>query len=258
MLKKNLINLITHWSPANILAKEGKPKKFCLIVLNQPITQIEYFNRLWDNASFKFVADGGSNRIYDAFKHDQTILARGDLDSIRPEVRSYYESKRVTITKVSEQDTTDFMKCISLLKEKEEKLGQIVCELNTFCWKYDIVATPALGGRFDQTIANINMLYLLKDQVERKFILVSDENLTMLLDKGAHHIHCQPKLEGPTCGIMPIGSPATLTTKGLKWDMDELKCEFGGMVSTSNAIDNDIIEIVTDSPVVWTIEINLS
>lgn len=49
MLKKNLINLITHWSPANILAKEGKPKKFCLIVLNQPITQIEYFNRLWDN-----------------------------------------------------------------------------------------------------------------------------------------------------------------------------------------------------------------
>lgn len=56
---------------------------------------------------------------------------RGDLDSIRPEVRSYYESKRVTITKVSEQETTDFMKCISLLKEKEEKLGQIVCESKT-------------------------------------------------------------------------------------------------------------------------------
>lgn len=25
-------------------------------------------------ASFRFVADGGSNRIYDAFKHDHTIL----------------------------------------------------------------------------------------------------------------------------------------------------------------------------------------
>ena len=79
---------------------------------------------------------------------------------------------------------------------------------------------------------------------------------------------------GPTCGIMPIGSPATLTTKGLKWDMskwqlpfrlyseskhhvtiDNLKCQFGGMVSTSNAIDSDLIEIVTDAPVVWTIEI---
>lgn len=45
------------------------------------------------------------------------------------------------------------------------------------------MATPALGGRFDQTIASINMLYMMKDQTERKFILVSDENLTMLLDK---------------------------------------------------------------------------
>lgn len=80
---------------------------------------------------------------------------------------------------------------------------------------------------------------------------------------------------GPTCGVMPIGSPATLTTKGLKWDMgkesrqrqiamslivpllDNLKCEFGGMVSTSNAVDSDLVEIVTDAPVVWTIEINL-
>ncbi|KAG2230062.1 hypothetical protein INT48_005390 [Thamnidium elegans] len=254
MLKKNLLNLVTHWCPSNILARDGKTKKFCLIILNQPITHVDSFNRLWDNASFRFVADGGSNRIYDAFKHDQRILARyipdeirGDLDSIRPEVRSYYESKSVTITKKTEQDSTDFMKCVALLKEKEKELGQT----------YDIVATPALGGRFDQTIASINLLYMMKDQVERRVILVSDENITILLDKGAHQIHCQSELEGPTCGIMPIGSPATLTTKGLKWDMVDLKCEFGGMVSTSNAIDNDVIEIVTDSPVVWTVEINL-
>ncbi|KAG2194566.1 hypothetical protein INT47_006525 [Mucor saturninus] len=205
-------------------------------------------------ASFKFVADGGSNRLYDAFKHDQKILEqyipdeiRGDMDSIRPDVRAYYESKSVTITKVSEQDSTDFMKCVSLLHEKEASQGQI----------YDIVATPALGGRFDQTIANINILYMMKDQIERRFILVSDENLTMLLDKGKHQIHCQSALEGPTCGIMPIGSPATITTKGLKWDMADSKCEFGGMISTSNAVDSEVIEIVTDAPVVWTIEINL-
>lgn len=42
---------------------------------------------------------------------------------------------------------------------------------------------PALGGRFDQTIASINMLYFMKDEVERKVILLSDENITVLLDK---------------------------------------------------------------------------
>lgn len=39
--------------------------------------------------------------------------------------------------------------------------------------------------------------------------------------------------------------------------LENLKCEFGGMVSTSNAVENEMIEIVTDAPVVWTIEINL-
>ena len=40
-----------------------------------------------------------------------------------------------------------------------------------------------MGGRFDQTIASINVLYMMKDEVERRFILVSDDNLTILLDE---------------------------------------------------------------------------
>ncbi|KAI7901834.1 thiamine pyrophosphokinase [Cokeromyces recurvatus] len=237
--------MITHWCPSSILAKDEKPKKFCLIVLNQPINHVDAFHRLWTNASLKFVADGGSNRLYDVFKHDQQLLSQGDLDSIRPEVRAYYESKNVKITKINDQDSTDFMKCVALLKEKEKESGQTV------------FATPALGGRFDQTIASINLLYMLKNEIERRVILVSDENLTMLLDKGAHQIHCQLDLEGPTCGIMPIGFPAIISTKGLKWNLDNVKCEFGGMVSTSNHVDDELVEIVTDSPIIWTIEINL-
>jgi hypothetical protein len=30
------------------------------------------------------------------------------------------------------------------------------------------------------------------------------------------------------------------------------------MVSTSNAVENEVVEIITDAPVVWTIEINLN
>ncbi|KAI8051918.1 thiamine Pyrophosphokinase 1 [Gilbertella persicaria] len=252
-MNKNLAHLITHWTPSNILSKEGNANKFCLIVLNQPIHHINTFSHLWKNASFRFVADGGSNRLYDAFKHDPQILEqhlpdeiRGDLDSIRPDVHAYYESKQVKITRVSDQDSTDFMKCVALLHEKEKTQGQI----------YDIVATPAFGGRFDQTMHNVNLLYTLNDQSERRTILVSDENLTMLLDKGTHHIHCQPTLEGPICGIMPIGYPATLTTKGLRWNLTDTKCQMGGMFSTSNQIEDKLIEVITDAPVVWTIEIH--
>lgn len=52
---------------------------------------------------------------------------RGDMDSIRPDVRAYYESKCVKITRVGDQNSTDFMKCVSLLNEKEKTQGQIVC-----------------------------------------------------------------------------------------------------------------------------------
>jgi thiamine pyrophosphokinase len=45
------------------------------------------------------------------------------------------------------------------------------------------VAFTALGGRFDQTIASINQLYFLKDEIDRQTLLVSDENLTILLDE---------------------------------------------------------------------------
>ncbi|CAO3697151.1 unnamed protein product [Rhizopus stolonifer] len=137
------------------------------------------------------------------------------------------------------------MKCIKLLKEKEKENNEL----------YDIVATSALGGRFDQTMSSIHVLYLLKDQVKRKAVLVSDESLTVLLDKGTHHIHCQLDLEGPTCGVMPIGAPAVISSRGLKWDMDNLSCYFGGIISTSNVLENETIEITTDSPVVWTVEI---
>ncbi|KAL1935024.1 hypothetical protein VTP01DRAFT_4164 [Rhizomucor pusillus] len=247
------MNLITHWCPSNILANDTKPKKFCLIILNQPISQKKLFDRLWSNAAFKFCADGGSNRLYDAFKDEPDKLERylpneirGDLDSMRPEVREFYASKNVTITKIDDQDSTDFMKCVYLLQEKELELDAV----------FDIVAMPALGGRFDQTMASINLLYSMKDQLERRVILVSDESVTVLLDKGSHHIHCQPDYEGPTCGIIPIGSPTVLTTKGLRWNLENHECSFGGMVSTSNMLANDLIEIKTTAPVVWTIEIN--
>ncbi|CEJ05460.1 hypothetical protein G6F70_001320 [Rhizopus microsporus] len=248
--------MTTHWHLSSILSTEqNNNNKFCLIVLNQPIVQIDTFQRLWHNASLRFLADGGSNRLYDAFKHDKQLLEqyipdeiRGDLDSIRPDVREFYESKNVKITKIHEQDSTDFMKCVYLLQEKEQERNEI----------YDIVATPALGGRFDQTMSSIHVLYLLKDQIKRKVILVSDENMTVLLDKGTHHIHCRLDLEGPTCGVMPIGAPAVISSKGLKWDMNSLACHFGGVVSTCNVLNSDLVEIHTDSPVVWTVEIKQS
>ncbi|KAI9314269.1 thiamine pyrophosphokinase [Dichotomocladium elegans] len=244
--------LITHWCPSNILAPDFKGRQYCLILLNQPIMDLDQFRLLWAHASVRYCADGGANRLYDAFENDEKTRAMyipdvvaGDLDSLRPDVRAFYEQKGVSVLGFDEQMTTDFEKCINVLKEREIKIDRV----------YDLVVTPTLGGRFDQVISNINVLYKMLPEVERRVLLVSNENLTVLLDKGTHHIHCQPDYEGPTCGIIPIGEPATITTQGLVWNLDKHKCFFGGMVSTSNSLDQDLIVIETDAPVLWTVEI---
>ena len=80
--------------------------------------------------------------------------------------------------------------------------------------------------------------------------------------------------EGPTCGLVPLGAPAVLTTRGLHWDVTDWPSAFGGRVSTSNrverypearpraaaagggaaaAADTDVeVEVEASSEVVWT------
>lgn len=44
--------MTTHWYPSSILSKKIG-NKFCLIILNQPITRMDIFHKLWDNGTWK-------------------------------------------------------------------------------------------------------------------------------------------------------------------------------------------------------------
>ncbi|KNZ58682.1 thiamine pyrophosphokinase [Puccinia sorghi] len=77
-----------------------------------------------------------------------------------------------------------------------------------------------------------------------------------------HHLHIPPTWrQGPTpltCGILPIGvSHASLTTKGLKWNLDRTTSSITGLLSTSNHIlpDAEVVQVGSDEDVIWTHEI---
>lgn len=83
-----------------------------------------------------------------------------------------------------------------------------------------ILVAGALGGRFDHEIGNINVLYRFSGT---RIILLSDDCLIYLLPKTHHHeIYIQSNVEGPHCGLIPVGAPSTsTTTTGLKWDLSK-------------------------------------
>ena len=60
---------------------------------------------------------------------------------------------------------------------------------------------------------------------------------------------------GKYVGILPVGGPSTITTRGLEWDVRAWVTEFGGRVSTSNHVlpETEVVEVETTREVLFTI-----
>ena len=127
-----------------------------------------------------------------------------------------------------------------------------------------ILALGGLGGRVDQSFSSIHQLY--KCSPQRDLFLLSRKSLTCLLPAGRNRIHASKTTFGPTCGIVPTSGPTTVTLQGFKWDLgmhfvlysdglEDFVTEFGGLVSTSNEILEEKAIVISDKPVLWTVEI---
>jgi thiamine pyrophosphokinase len=107
----------THWSlPFLQTRDEASRSKTALIILNQPFSKALLL-RLWHATDWHCCADGGANRLHDVLNGDRgdaidttttttttsaaadrvddylPDLLKGDLDSVREDVRRYYETR---------------------------------------------------------------------------------------------------------------------------------------------------------------------
>ncbi|CAL9113160.1 unnamed protein product [Musa acuminata var. zebrina] len=238
-------------------AADGPAPLYALVVLNQRLPR--FAPDLWSHAKLRIFADGGANRVYDGmpkFFPEQDPLEvrrrykpdviRGDLDSIRPEVKEFYSNLGVKVDDVSyDQDTTDLHKCIAFICDFIPEVDK-----SNLC----ILVAGALGGRFDHEAGNLNVLFKFSNI---RIVLLSDDCLIQLLPKThCHEIHIQSSAEGPRCGLIPVGAPSvSTTTTGLRWDLTNAGMSFGGLMSTSNMVREERITVRSDSDLLWTISI---
>ena len=257
------------FSSSLLTGEEQTPKSIsttALIILNYPIPRkSRLLDHLWKTSGTKIAADGGANRLYEYSKEFIPDRIRGDLDSLDPSVRAYYESKQVSVEQDFCQDTNDLDKALQVLVNKEN---------DTNTKDFDrVVIYGAFGGRFDQEMASFAALYKWAPHFRGQLYLYSDETCAFLIPSKTD---CEIRLpfydsrtleeqenpqqeigEGPTCGLIPLGCRCdSVVTSGLKWDLDgSMPLEFGGLVSSSNCVMEQTVKVFSSHPLVFTAEL---
>ncbi|KAH9507418.1 cAMP-dependent protein kinase subunit [Bulinus truncatus] len=228
--------------PLSFLLPEAG-QKIALIVLNCPI-DIPIVTHLWKKSIYTAFVDGGVNRMYLGLGNikDQYVpnIITGDFDSVNPEFLDFYKNMNVSVLPTPDQDETDFTKCLKVVIDKMGQCSQIV-------------ALGAFGGRLDHILANMNTLYKALKLTKIPVLLVAENSMALLLDKGEHTLQCDTGFESEWCGLVPIGQPAdNVTTTGLKYNLTNDKMSFGQLISTSNSLADSVVTVATDQPLLWT------
>jgi thiamine pyrophosphokinase len=229
----------------------------------------------------------------------------GDLDSVRPEVLSAYGAAGARVADLShDQDSTDLDKCLlhvedhlvrtygrldAGVNEGEQPSGSTeeAAAAAPLLPRHHVVVVGALGGRLDHTLSNLGALH----RFPHLNVTIWSDGNTVRLVRGsgeaeggngggnggglATRVVADTRIEGPACGVVPLAGGATVTSKGLRWDMSETRLSFGvgGLLSTSNILGGSgggggegapappqtqqheaVVELSADSDVLWMAE----
>ena len=158
-----------------------------------------------------YCADGGANFCYELTLIPKEIY--GDLDSIKDEVKEFYQEKKVKFIKFKiEKDYTD-----------SELL------LNEIQNKYDVIYCIAgLGGSIDHELTNINLLakysnLIFISEKEKIFKIDSDSKFNGMINTKISFVIFSDQVKG-------------LTLKGFKYDIENLDIKKGEARCISNII----------------------
>jgi len=192
--------------------------KVC-IILNGEIKEYKAIKNILIKEQYDYIicADGGANHTYNMDIAPDYII--GDLDSVQVEIVSYYENCGVLFEKFpSKKNETDTELCIYLADKLKAK---------------EIHFIGALGGRIDHTMANINLLYCVRQmnivpkilsEKEQVYIAMNEE-ITIYGNKG------------DTISVIPINGDAKgVTLTNLEYPLNNYDMKFYSPLGISNVM----------------------
>jgi thiamine pyrophosphokinase len=187
-----------------------------LVFANGDVDNVDWIAPLLDTATVVIAANGGTYHLWQL--DHQPDLVIGDLDSLPVEVKAWLEAGDVAVQMYPhDKDETDLeLALLHAVSHYEEPVAII----------------GAIGGRLDQTLANIMLLahpalsgrqVELRTQYQRAW-LVRDEAIVDGQD-------------GDTISLIPIGGPVHVReTSGLRWPLADETLTFGPARGVSNTM----------------------
>lgn len=168
-------------------------------------------------------ANGGSRHLYQLNQPPDVII--GDLDSLSEEIRTWLQTAATQfIPHPPEKDETDLELALLYAAQFEQ----------------DIFILGALGGRLDQTLANI--LLLAHPALEGRQVQLVEPYQRAWLTEAEVVVNGRA---GDTLSLIPLGGDVTIErTTGLKWPLQNDVLHFGPARGVSNIL-------VADQAKVW-------
>ena len=168
-------------------------------------------------------ANGGSRHLYQLRQPPDMVI--GDLDSLPTEVRDWLATAVIQfISHPAEKDETDLELAL----------------LYAIQFEQDISIVGALGGRLDQTLANI--LLLAHPALQGRQVHLVEPYQKAWLVEGEAVINGR---RGDTLSLIPLGGDTLIAqTVGLKWPLQDEILHFGPARGVSNML-------VADTAKVW-------
>ncbi|MDY7076982.1 MAG: thiamine diphosphokinase [Chloroflexota bacterium] len=164
-------------------------------------------------------ANGGTRHALAAGVFPHVVI--GDLDSLSPDERAHVEAEGSQIIRFSSRkDETDLE--LALLHAAREGATEIV-------------VLAALGGRLDQTIANL-LLLSLPELKECDVRIVSGHQMAFLIHGGQNTTLIEGS-PGDIVSLIPLGGNAVgVMAEGLEWSLQEDILRFGPARGVSNVL----------------------
>ncbi len=209
-----------------------------LIFANGQIDQVEWIRPYLNQATAVIAANGGTRHLQ-RLNHLPDILI-GDQDSLSDDLRTWLKAGDTQlINHPADKDETDLE--LALLYATEQ-------------FSENIMIIGALGGRLDQTLANISLLAH-PTLTNRQIDLITSRERAWFI----HNHTIVNGRKGDIISLLPLGGNVTVrTSQGLQWPLHNEVLKFGPARGVSNVMMTNIASVTIDSGQLLCIHTSLS